>query len=435
MTQALIFEIISDIIFSIIFPAFYASVLTLRIKKWQYILPMSVIFSVLGVTLYLAQVPQPVVFITGICINFIGIYFAFNDRILKKFLYTLIPYAADIIVSLAYISLRTLLMPGWESNFGSRDFIDFTELAIMMLETTLALLIISIVIRRKKLKVNDLTAIYLLAIIILQIFLVSFLLYVYYTKIQFGLFITVITIYIVISVTITLLVIRYSISLERKQNKQELIVSQYKFMTSQYEQLRNSYVGYRKLRHDLKEHINVINGLALQGKTEELKDYTSSLTRDWETLSSRTFCDVPAVDIVIADKYNIAVSEGIKADFIIKGIKEANTDDIYLCSIISNLLNNALEATMQCRTERYVKLHSGIVMDNLVITCHNSYSEHNSKKANPQNHGYGLHIINDFSKLLGGNFVYCYDDNTFSATVTIPIHKTEDSPNDKNSNN
>lgn len=430
MTQALIFEIISDVIFSIIFPMFYASVLTLRVKKWKYVIPMVVIFSVFGPVLYILKTPQPIVFVAGVVLNLTAICFFSSEKPLKKIIFTFIPYMADIIISLIYISLRTIIMPGWEAGFGNGSFMDVLELALLLLGIILALFIISSIIRRKKPKTNDLTAIYLLTVLILQIFLVTFIMYVYYTEIQFSLFILVIAVYMLISTAITLWVVRYSLRLSREQSRQELIVDQYKFMTSQYEQLRNSYVSYKKLRHDLKEHINVINGLALQGKTDELKDYIGSLTNDWESLSSKTFCDVPAVDIVIADKYNIARAEDIEVDFAVNGIKEANIDDIYLCSIISNLLNNALEAAALCVGKRYVSLHSGIVMGNLVITCRNSCSVIRSEKANPQNHGYGLRIINDFTRLLGGNFVYERDKKTFTAIVTIPVHKTEGNKND-----
>ena len=420
MTHELIFEILADITIGLAFPLFYASVFNLRIKKWQYILPMMIIFSVLGPILFVLNTPQIVVFVTGICINFTSILLFSKDAILKKIFYLLIPYFSDMLLSFGYISLRSILMPGWESNFGSLKYNDTAEFIILMLQSVLSLFVISKIIQRKKPKINDLTVIFLVTMMIVQIFFVTVAMYIYYTDVSIYYFFTVLGIYMFISVTLTLAVVYISIRISRRQNKQELIVRQYYFLNTQYEQLRNSYISYKKLRHDLKEHINVINGLAIQGKSDELKDYISTLNESWETLSSKTFCDVPAVDVVIADKYNVASAAGMKLDFAVGGIKETNADSVYMCSIISNLLNNAMEAAALC-SEPYITLHSGIVMNNLVITCRNSISDIKIEKENPENHGYGLKIIKDFAAQLNGNFVYNKDGNAFNAVVTIPV--------------
>ena len=87
--------------------------------------------------------------------------------------------------------------------------------------------------------------------------------------------------------------------------------------------------------------------------------------------------------------------------FLVGGIKEANLDNVYLCSIFSNLLNNALEASKYCTTNPYIELKSSIQLGNLVITCRNSMPQVIRKKDDPNhNHGYGLHIIKDLSNLL-----------------------------------
>ena len=112
----------------------------------------------------------------------------------------------------------------------------------------------------------------------------------------------------------------------------------------------------------------------------------------------------------------MATANHIRTDFLVGGIKEANLDNVYLCSIFSNLLNNP-----------YIELKSSIQLSNLVITCRNSMPQVIRKKDDPNhNHGYGLHIIKDLSNLLGGNFVYEHDEHNFTAIVTIPINDKEE---------
>ena len=419
--QSIIFSMIADTAFCVTYPVFYSSVVKLRIKRWQYVLIMVLIFILLTPLQYILPVAHIVVFISGVIINLGSVIIFGKDRLLKKIIYGLIPYAADILCSSIYMIIRAFLMPEWQPNFGNKMVSDTLDLTIILLMILLMLFIISKIIQRKKPTINDLTAIYILTIMTVQMFIMTFIMYIYYTNVSFNVFYTALIIYMLISAVLTVAVLYYTVRINRKQIKQDMIERQYLFMNTQYEQLRNSYVSYKKLRHDIKDHLNVVNGLAMQGKTEELQAYTNTLTQDWETLSSKTFCDVPAVDIIIAEKYNIASASGIKTDFVVSGIKETNADNVYLSSIFANLLNNALEASSHCSHEPYISLRCAIMMKKLVITCRNSMPDHPHKKSDAQNHGYGLHIIDDFAKLLGGTFVYEHDDSTFTAIVTIPI--------------
>ena len=123
----------------------------------------------------------------------------------------------------------------------------------------------------------------------------------------------------------------------------------------------------------------------------------------------------------------MATANHIRINFLVGGIKEANLDNVYLCSIFSNLLNNALEASKYCTTNPYIELKSSIQLSNLVITCRTSMPQVIRKKDDPNhNHGSGLHIIKDLSNLLGGNFVYEHDEHNFTAIVTIPINDKEE---------
>lgn len=419
--QSIILSLLSDIMFSVTYPTFYSSVVKLRIKRWQYVLMMASIIMLLTPLQYILPISHLVVFISGIIINIGGIIIFGKDKLPKKIIYGLIPYAADILCSSVYLIIRSFLMPEWQPDFGVKVLSDYLEAAILLLQTILSLFIISKIIKRKKPTINDLTAIYMLIIMIVQMFIMTFIMYIYYNNVNYAVFCTVLIIYMLVSAGLTIAVLYYTVRINRKQIKQDMIEQQYQFMNTQYEQLQNSYVSYKKLRHDIKDHLNVVNGLAMQGKTEELQAYTNTLTQDWEALSSKTFCDVPAVDIIIAEKYNIASASGIKTDFVISGVKETNADNVYLSSIFANLLNNALEASSHCSHEPYISLRCAIMMKKLVITCRNSMPDHPHTKSDAQNHGYGLHIIDDFAKLLGGTFVYEHDDSMFTAIVTIPV--------------
>lgn len=421
--QPLIISLIADIVISIIWPVFYSSIMKPRIKRWQYILLMVLIFMLLTPLQYIFSIPHIVTFILGIIVNIGGVVVFLKGKIVKKIIYGLIPYISDMVLSSLYLVIRLLLTPEWQPTFGEQLWSEILEPTIMVLQIILSLFIISKIIQRKKPKINDFTAIYIISVMIVPMYMTTFIMYIYWTNVRFSVFCIVLVAYILLMSGLTITVLYYNSRMNKKQMKQNMIEYQYQFMNTQYEQLRNSYITYKKLRHDIKDHLAVVNGLAMKGEIEELQTYTSTLTQNWETLSSKTFCDVPAVDIIVAEKYNVASSSGIRADFVINSIKDVNVDNVYLSSIFANLLNNALEASFRCSHNPYISLRCGVMAESLVITCRNSMPDYQYPKSDAQNHGYGLRIIDDFVKLLGGTFTYEHSDSTFTAIVTIPVRE------------
>ena len=421
-TEEIIIALVTDLVFSISFPLFYSSVLSMRFGKLKFMTIVPTAFMLLTLCSLFIDIPQFVMFFSGIFIMIGSVFIFSNDKTVKKLMYVFIPYIVNIITSLIYFFLRSIFMPDMDMIFGSSNWIDtiFTLIGIVF-----PLYLISKWINRKKPDVSSLTVIYVLSMFTVQMIILTFIMYVYSTEMNTFVFMSAIMIYTIIFLLLTLFIIRYSIRIGREQSRNELIANRYEQLSAQYAQLRSSYVGYKKLRHDLKDHIRVINGLSLRGNTEELSEYTKKLVEDWDSLSSRTFCDVPAVDIVLAEKYSLAASSGIKTDFMINGISEIDSDPIYLCSIFSNLLNNALEAALHCDNEPFINLQVGIKIDRLVIKCQNSMPSSDIAKSDTENHGYGLHIIKELSELLGGNFVYEHNSAVFTAVVTIPMKMEE----------
>lgn len=82
--QPLIISLIADIVISIIWPVFYSSIMKPRIKRWQYILLMVLIFMLLTPLQYIFSIPHIVTFILGIIVNIGGCCCIFKRKDCKK---------------------------------------------------------------------------------------------------------------------------------------------------------------------------------------------------------------------------------------------------------------------------------------------------------------------------------------------------------------
>ena len=96
--------------------------------------------------------------------------------------------------------------------------------------------------------------------------------------------------------------------------------------------------------HDLRHHVGVIRGLVSSGKHDELMEYTSMYAAESTGLSSFTFCENYVVDVILRHFAAIAQREGIRYEVDAAIPETLPIDNADLCTVISNLLENALEA-------------------------------------------------------------------------------------------
>ncbi len=112
---------------------------------------------------------------------------------------------------------------------------------------------------------------------------------------------------------------------------------------SHYEAVKQSNFEIRRVKHDMKNHLLVIEELAKAKNYDELLSYTSELNRQISSadLFYRTGNDI--ADAILSDKNNKASLRGIilKVSGDLYGCTLNPAD---LCTVIGNLLDNAIEA-------------------------------------------------------------------------------------------
>ena len=97
-------------------------------------------------------------------------------------------------------------MPEYEVVFGNIDYIDLVFYTIGLI---LPLFLISRLVQRKKPNISDLTIIYVITTILVQMIAMTFILYVYTINLDRVVFMTALISYMVISLALNILVIRY----------------------------------------------------------------------------------------------------------------------------------------------------------------------------------------------------------------------------------
>lgn len=210
--------------------------------------------------------------------------------------------------------------------------------------------------------------------------------------------------------------------------KAEMKIQTYKYQQSYYQELEENQKTIRKLKHDMNNHLNIIGTFLRDGDLPRAQAFFTDLSTEFVT-SSYTFCRHSLINAVLNAKYALAQTEGIHCTFKLDLEEALTIDDISLCSLLSNSLDNAIEACQKIETnkERWITLsarqHNG----------HFSYQLKNSKdhaiqlkkgqiitdKEDKDAHGIGLRNIRELVEKYQGHLDISYTDQDFSLVLLI----------------
>jgi signal transduction histidine kinase len=156
-----------------------------------------------------------------------------------------------------------------------------------------------------------------------------------------------------------------------------------------------------KLRHDMRNQIQVIYGLLERGEgnlaREQLKGL-AELQPEREQL-----CENKIADTILAQKRELCEQAGIDAEFSCSVPADLPVDGVTLCSLFSNLLDNAITA---CSREKasWLRLKAGVQREYFIVRCENILPPPDEKKPRTSlsRHGWGLDIVREIAERFGG---------------------------------
>ncbi len=198
---------------------------------------------------------------------------------------------------------------------------------------------------------------------------------------------------------------------------------------SYYEELEQNQAKIRKLRHDMNNHLIVINSLFQSGNQEEAERYMKELEMQM-TARTRVFCKNSIANAVLNAKYNLALEHGIDCFFHIDLDKLTGIDAISLCCLFSNTLDNAIEASLKIPNPagRHISVKA-LVTENGYFSYEITNAKINvisgegdrlkSDKEENTAHGLGLSNVREMVEKYSGTLDISYTENTFTVTVFI----------------
>ena len=221
------------------------------------------------------------------------------------------------------------------------------------------------------------------------------------------------------------------INLSKKNSvvrENQLLRLQHMYQMQYMDNAQAQYETFRKMRHEFKNHYIVIVTLLEQGEYEKAKKYAEDNFN--HTMSKEIFINTnnSIFNAVINSKVEIA--KGLDIDISIDTINQfEGITDVDLCSLISNMFENAIEACRKIKENRQIifsakKQGSGYLFS-IKNTIEGSVLENNptlsTTKKDKLNHGLGVKVIKDIAKKYNGIVDFFEEDNLFICNILIKI--------------
>ncbi|MGN0514863.1 MAG: sensor histidine kinase [Lachnospiraceae bacterium] len=180
-----------------------------------------------------------------------------------------------------------------------------------------------------------------------------------------------------------------------------------------------------KIRHDMKNELLKIKIKLEEEKIEEAKDYLEKILNVKLSKEHKIYTDNVLVDAIINKCIENCKNSGIEIKINVNG-SIGNIDEMELAILLSNLLDNAVEAAVKTN-DKWIEFTMCRNKDYLCIYIKNSYSGNVKKgdsgllttKQDKENHGYGLSNVRDIVKKHSGNYHYEMGETCFETKINL----------------
>lgn len=190
---------------------------------------------------------------------------------------------------------------------------------------------------------------------------------------------------------------------------------------------------YHALQHEINHYLGLFETLITSGEIESAQSLLSELRSNKILMSFPSVSGNSIVDAIISQFTVQAESMGVPFSVDAHLIEDVHISALDLCSMISNMLSNALEASVVCKSPR-VKLEIQPVKRYIMIRVSNAVDENvleknpslATTKSNTEAHGIGTKIMKTISDKYQGMLTFDVQDGMFIAqALLLPSEPTK----------
>lgn len=218
----------------------------------------------------------------------------------------------------------------------------------------------------------------------------------------------------------------------RKVLNQEMLLQQNDIQAKYFSEIKSTNDSLRGFRHDLNNHLQVLDGYMSLGKYDKAKAYLREIGDFISLTESITNTGHALLDAVISAKITYAKKLNIKVNLTLQVPGDLPLTQLELCTVLGNILDNAIESCQRLQEGPIPKElslsidqfagHLRVLLKNTAILDGNlDLTNMVSVKKEP-GHGIGLSNMKRVVAAHGGNVQMSYEENRFTVLILLPLN-------------
>lgn len=238
---------------------------------------------------------------------------------------------------------------------------------------------------------------------------------------------------VILSVLVLLiLVLEVMVSRDNHLKREQLSVKYLGEQVEQYKYLEQREEETKKFRHDIRNHMHMINSFLNEKNYAAVEEYMKAMDVKIESIGNKLTVYNGIVDAVINRYQSEALKEGVSLEVKGRFPVESRVSAFDLCTIFSNLIENAIRGQKEYG-EGSIHIECAYNEDEILICIENDYvgeleyrdGRLKTTKRDISRHGIGLLNVERCVEDNGGLISIDTDNNKFKVMVSLVYENSD----------
>lgn len=216
---------------------------------------------------------------------------------------------------------------------------------------------------------------------------------------------------------------------EMKLHENKIFQIQAKNQLEMYRSISENFDNQKRKTHEYKNQIVCIESLLDKKQYQKLEEYVKEIYGSLKNEPDAINTNNVIINAILNTKYQEVEAKGIVFVFRVNDLSELKIKDEDVVTILSNLLNNAIEACEACEDKKVIKFKFVREDDMIIIAVKNTFNydviyendEIKSTKTSSVNeHGVGIKNVLKIIEKYGGSYVIEDKNQEFFFSIIIP---------------
>ena len=215
---------------------------------------------------------------------------------------------------------------------------------------------------------------------------------------------------------------------EMKLHENKVFQIQAKNQLEMYKSISENFDNQKRKTHEYKNQISCIESLLEKKQYSKLEEYVKKIYGSMNNEPDAINTNNVIVNAILNTKYHEAEEKGIVFVFRVNDLSELKMKDEDVVTILSNLLNNAIEACELCENNKVIKFKFIQEDDMIIIAVKNTFNYDviyengeikSTKTSSVDEHGVGIKNIIKTIEKYAGSYVIEDKNKEFFFSIII----------------